>query len=163
MLMYGNIVPTVINFDTKIYNLASFLEGPFIKLNYLIPPNNIGHSDSYEFDVEYAKYLMTNDYAFIELFGLILELEYGNDLLILISDLQWSENIVESLFKFIQQRYGYNGVRINNDEDYLYFRDQVFDFNPNYGIYNLDADRNRYSILVEKIRISSGGEICSIV
>ena len=32
----------------------------------------------------------------------------------------WSENIVESLLKLIQQRYGYNAYRIDSYDDYQF-------------------------------------------
>ena len=161
MLICSSIVPKLLDSSTQIYNLASFIEAPYPKLQYLIPP--IPHSASYEFDVAYANYLISNNNAFVQLYSLMLELEKGNDILLLVSDFDWTENIAESLFKFIQQRWGYQGVVVNNDDDYIHFRNEIFDFDPGYGIHNLDADRDRYSLLIEKDRISRGGEVCTMI
>jgi len=161
MLMYGSYIPNNIDSSTLIFNLASFSETPLPKLQFLIPP--IPHSSSYEFDMAYANYLMSNDNAFVELYSLMMELEKGNDIFLLLSNFDWTENIIESLYKFIQQRYGYQGIKISGEEDYDHFKDMIFDFDPNYGIYNLDCDRERYSILVEKNRIANGGEVWTMV
>ena len=159
--MYGSRVPFNIDSDTYVYNLASFIEGP-IKLRSLIPPEEIGRLVDYDFDINYANFIMGNNDAFIELYTLMLQLQLGKDIFILVSDTDWTENLVESLFKFIQQRYGYDGIRINNEEDYNHFKDKVYDFNTGYGLYNLDSDRDRYSYIVESRRIASGGEPCTI-
>lgn len=161
MLMCGSSIPFNLDATTQIYNLASFMEINVPKLQFLIPP--IPHSASYEFDVAYASYLMNDNNAFVELYSLMLVLESGIDVFLLVSEFDWTENIVESLFKFIQQRYGYQGVKITDKDDYIYFKDTIFDFNPDYGIYNLDCDRDRYSLLVERTRISNGGEVCTMV
>ena len=75
--------------------------------------------------------------------------------------MDWAENIAESLFKAIQQRYGYNAYRVNSLDDYLWVKNSgsLPQFNPYWGIYNLDIDRNRYSILIESARLKAGGDM----
>lgn len=160
MLMYGYDRDDIINIsfsgDGLIYNLASMREG-FIKLNNLIPPNNIGVFTDRDFDIVYANYIMNNDAVFTEFFQIIYNLYIGKDVLIIYSPTyEWTENILESLLKLIQQRYGYNAVRIDSDEDYIYARnDCIFSFAPGYGIYNLDIDKDRFSYLIESYRLST--------
>ena len=73
--------------------------------------------------------------------------------------MDWSENIAESLFKAIQQRYGYNAYFCNSEEDYLWIKNscEYPRFDPNWGIYNLDIDKERYTLINETNRIRNGG------
>ena len=75
--------------------------------------------------------------------------------------MDWAENIAESLFKAIQQRYGYNAIKVETEEDYLYFKNntQESQFNQEWGIYNLDIDKERYTIIIETNILRAGGSI----
>lgn len=102
MLLYGNA--RNIQDQCVIYNFTSYIEG-YRRLN-LIPPNSLGASSEYEFDQRYMEFILSNDYNFVEFFNIIYNLYSGQDVYIIISDDPWSETLVESLLKLIQQRYG---------------------------------------------------------
>ena len=161
MLMYGPASAADIKFGGKgvMYNLSSMREG-FISLQALIPPNTIGRLTDREFDIAYANYIMSNDTLFCIFFQIIYNLYIGKDVFIIVSTEDWSENLLESLLKLIQQRYGYNGVLINTEADYLYAATSMnFGFAPGYGIYNLDQDKERFTTLIEQYRIANNGSL----
>jgi len=143
MLMYGNSknIPE----DCTVYNLTSLIEY-YPRLNLLVP-SGIGYYDGYEFDVAYMNYIFSNNAVFAQFFQIILQLYIGNDVYIITDDEIWSENLAESLLKIIQQRYGYNGIRINCYEDYaaLATSSNTGKFDPSYGLANLDSDKERFS------------------
>lgn len=161
MLMYGPASAADIKFGGKgvMYNLSSMREG-FISLQALIPPNTIGRLTDREFDIAYANYIMSNDTLFCIFFQIIYNLYIGKDVFIIVSIEDWSENLLESLLKLIQQRYGYNAVLINTEADYLYATNSMnFGFAPGYGIYNLDQDKERFTTLIEQYRIANNGAL----
>lgn len=158
MLMYGNFNNIVIDSNTTVYNLTSMREG-FERKSYLVPPNEIGRFSGRDFDLAYANYLLNNDIIFKEFFDIVYLLYTGRDVYIIIDEAEWSENLVESLMKLIQQRYGYNSIRINCPEDYFYASSIVTDFNQYYGIHNFDIDKERYTYIIEKVRIANGGPV----
>ena len=161
MLMYGPASAADIKFGGKgvMYNLSSMREG-FISLQALIPPNTIGRLTDREFDIAYANYIMSNDTLFCIFFQIIYNLYIGKDVFIIVSTEDWSENLLESLLKLIQQRYGYNAVLINTEADYLYAANSMnFGFAPGYGIYNLDQDKERFTTLIEQYRITNNGAL----
>lgn len=156
MLMYGNFHNII---DTgAVYNFTSFREG-YQRVPLLIPPNEIGRSSGREFDIAYANYLMTNDFVFKSFFDIIYLLYTGVDIYLIIDESDWSENLIESLLKLIQQRYGYNAVKINCFEDYLQANSSKYisEFNPYYGLANLDMDKERYTYFIELQRLRNGG------
>lgn len=160
MLMYGvardDILAIRFSGTGVVYNLTSMREG-MTNLRLLIPPNIIGRFTDREFDIAYADYIMNNDNIFCEFFQIIYNLYIGNDVFILASEEDWSENILESLLKLIQQRYGYNSVRIDSDDDYIFAANNMsFGFAPGYGLYNLDQDKERFSYLMENARLQTG-------
>ena len=161
MLMYGPASAADIKFGGKgvMYNLSSMREG-FISLQALIPPNTIGRLTDREFDIAYANYIMSNDTLFCIFFQIIYNLYIGKDVFIIVSTEDWSENLLESLLKLIQQRYGYNAVLINTEADYLYAATSMnFGFAPGYGIFNLDQDKERFTTLIEQYRIANNGAL----
>lgn len=163
MLMFGVARDDILNISFSgtgvMYNLSSLKEG-FNRLQLLIPPNEIGRFTDREFDIAYANYIFNNDNVFCEFFQIIYNLYLGYDVFILASEEDWSENILESLLKLIQQRYGYNAARIDSDYDYIFARNNMsFDFAPGYGLYNLDQDKERFSYLIETFRLNNGGNL----
>lgn len=161
MLMYGPASAADIKFGGKgvMYNLSSMREG-FISLQALIPPNTIGRLTDREFDIAYANYIMSNDTLFCIFFQIIYNLYIGKDVFIIVSTEDWSENLLESLLKLIQQRYGYNAVLINTEADYLYAVTSMnFEFAPGYGVFNLDQDKERFTTLIEQYRIANNGAL----
>lgn len=148
--MYGNSSNII---DTgEVFNLSSLKEG-YYKLSYLIPPNSIGVFTGRDFDIAYANYILGNDTVFVQFFNIIINLYYGKDVYIITSPEDWSENLIESLLKLIQQRYGYNGAYIGSKEDYyaLLNSNTRFEFEKGFGLLNLDQDKERYAILIQII------------
>ena len=155
MLMYGptRCLPYIDKDTFVIYNLSGMIEG-YDSIQSLIPPNELGRMDSYEFDVNYFNYVMYNDPIFLTFFRIIQSLYTGRSVYIISDEADWSENLVESIFKIIQQRYGYNGYCVKTDEDILFAlqRDDGY-FNPTFGLQNLDQDKLRYQYLVKRMEL----------
>lgn len=163
MLMYtdSNTMNSLRLIDerTSIYNLSTFRED-FVTLRLLIPPNNIGRFTDMDFDIAYMNYILGNDMIFCEFFRIIYDLYIGKDVILLASKEDWSENILESLLKLIQQRYGYNAILLDSDEDYIYAKNEgVGGFIQGYGLYNLDQDKERFTYLIEQYRSSYNGAL----
>lgn len=159
MLFYGTgkYIPD----DCKVYNLNSMKEG-FPRFKFLVPPNQLGKFLDRDFDIAYFNYIFQNDNVFYEFFSIIYELYINNDVYILVdSSMDWAENIGESLLKVIQQRYGYNGYLCDSEEDDLWINNSYESphFDPTFGIYNLDIDKERYTLMVETNRLMSGGAL----
>ena len=149
MLYYGKYIVD----NCKVFNIGSYREG-FQMLRSLIPPNELGKLSGRDFDLAYANYIMNNDIVFGEFFQIIYHLYIGVDVYLLISNDEWIENLIESLLKLIQQRYGYNAYRIENIDDItdVLFREPT-NFAPGYGLFNLDQDKERYTYVVESLRM----------
>lgn len=151
MLMYGNsiILKEILEIpDVRVYNFSSLREG-FPRLN-LMPPHTLGANTEYEFDVNYANYIMSNDIIFMNFMTIVMELYYGHSVYLLISEDEWSQLLVDSLMKLIQQRYGINGVLVNCMEDLLYAKEETF---SDVGIFNLDTDKERYTYLDQQYKM----------
>ena len=160
MLMYGNFQNVICENNIYIYNLTSMREG-FLRLPALIPPNSLGRFTGRDFDIAYANYILENDLVFKQFFDIIFPLYIGKDVYIIVDESDWSENLLESILKLIQQRYGYNAYKINCLEDYIQAQNSTFisDFNPYYGVQNLDIDKDRYTYIVERERLKNGGKM----
>ena len=151
MLIYGDgvVIKDILEMpDFRVYNFSSLREG-FPRLN-LIPPHNLGANTEYEFDVKYAQYILNNDLIFMNFMTIIMELYYGHSVYLLISNDYWSELLIESLMKLIQQRYGVNGARVNTLEDLMFTVDSGFE---EFGIMNLDMDKERYTYLDQQYKM----------
>lgn len=152
MLMYGDIL--VLNDilempQTKVYNYSSLIEG-YPRLN-LMPPRSLGGATEYEFDVNYMQYIIGNDIIFMNFMTIILDIYNGfNVYLIVDEDEMWSCMLVDSLMKLVQQRYGINGVRIHSLEDFQFAKEDYF---ADYGIINLDQDKERYAYLDQQYKM----------
>lgn len=162
MLMYGRDTDEVVHIqfygERIVYNLSSLREG-YYTLRLLLPPIEVGRGVDREFDTNYYQYILSNDYVFAEFFQIVYNLYTGVDVFLLVADTGWSENILESLLKIIQQRYGYNAVQIESDEDYIYaYNNMDFSFTP-YGLYNLDQDKDRFTRVIESYRQAHGGAL----
>lgn len=151
MLMYGygGIIKDIIEMNNiKIYNFSSLREG-FPRLN-LMPPHNLGANTEYEFDVKYMNYIFANDIVFMNFMTIIMDLYNGFSVYLLISEDDWSQLLIDSLMKLIQQRYGVNGVMVNSLEDFQFAKDDTFE---DYGILNLDQDKERYSYIDQQFKM----------
>lgn len=142
--------------DVFIYNLTSMAE-EFCTLPSLIPPNNLPRSTERDFDIAYAQYIFSVEQAFIEFFCIIYNLYIGIDVFLVVDqDQEWTENILESLLKLIQQRYGYVAVMVLDDNDYIWTKNNgVGNFAPGFGLYNLDQDKERFTTDIENMRKTS--------
>lgn len=155
--MYGvagnvNLVPD----NTEIWNFNSLVED-YRFLN-LLPPNNLGAASEYEFDNKYYEYIFTNNDTFVRFMNMIKCLYDGKNVyLIVYGDDYWSDNIVQSLLKLIQQRYGINATLVNTVEDVIYASNSKFD--PYFGIANLDQDLDRYEFLYNKVQLMDNGGV----
>lgn len=162
-LFYGNsdalqFIPQ--NF--KIYNFGSLKEIG-IPLD-LFPPNTLGAINEYDFDCKYANFIMSTEPIFINFMNLIMDLYNGIDVFILIQydessffntdNPAWNTLLIESFFKFIQQRYGINGTLINTNDDIESATDTEF---ADYGLFNLDLDKELWAYTTELGRIMAGG------
>lgn len=155
MLMYGNHLNII---DSGVvYNLNSLKEG-YPTLNRLFPPREIIRFENRDFDIAYMNYIFNYADAFMQFFQIIFDLYLGKDVYLIIMEEEWAENLAESLFKLIQQRYGYNAVRINCFEDYLYVvnSSSIPEFNTDYGISNFNMDRDRYTYIIEYAKMKGG-------
>ena len=151
MLLYGTIQGLNITDDCIVYNFSSLNEN-YPRLN-LYPPLDFGKKYDYNFDLNYAQYILGNDNIFFDLMMIVYNLYQGRDVFLLVDD--DLEGLNESLLKFIQQRYGYNACRINNLDDLLYA--ESTDFSEE-GLRNLDIDKDRLSYMLESDRLQNGGK-----
>ena len=163
-LFYGNagMIPYIPN-NFKVYNFNSFKEYG-VPLN-LFPPNNLGAISEYDFDCKYAEYIMMNDAVFMNFMNMIMDLYMGNNVFILVQyddesffnsdNSSWNTMLIESLFKFIQQRYGLNATLINSPEDISIAEEMSF---TEFGICNMDIDKERFTYINEYNRIMMGGK-----
>ena len=157
-LFYGNGNALPQN-DFKLYNFNSIKEKG-IRLN-LFPQNSLGAIDEYDFDCRYANYIMTDDFAFMNMMSVVMDLYSGINVFILADEDDfytydgWNAILVQSFMKLLQQRYGINGTKIDNHWDMENANPTEF---SEYGILNLDVDKERYSYLIESQRIMSGGK-----
>lgn len=152
MLYYGTsyMIP-VLNTNTVIYNISSYNEN-LNRLN-LLPPmdKRLFIDNGKDFDMFYAQWILGNDMIFFDFFKIIYDLYLGKDVYLTVDSADWSENVIESLLKLIQQRYGYNGTLIDSFEGYIYASNNITSgFDPNL-IMNLDMDKDRFSILLVRM------------
>lgn len=130
-----------------IYNMSS----PYVRIDtdpYLFY-GSLNSPDTYEFDIEYANYIQSNKDIFLHFFMIPYNLYKGNHVLIMIGINDYKISLLESLFKFIQQMYGYNGFRFTINDIYLdvlddpYYR-ELSSFTIQ-GLSKLDADKEALS------------------
>ena len=153
MLYYGEAyMLQYLSSETVVYNITSFKEG-LVKLN-LLPPidRRLCRDGGRDFDMYYAQWILCNDNIFFDFFRIIFDLYMARDVYLVMDSQDWSENILESLLKLIQQRYGYNAAYIDSFEAYIYAQNNMISqFEPTYGLMNLDQDKDRYSIILARM------------
>lgn len=161
MLMVGTIQNLYTTDKTKVLNFCSLNEN-YPRLHLLppmdfklIPPSN-PESAEYEFDMRYANWLLNDTDAFIDLMQIVFSMYQGYDIFLLVSDDIQMEAYTQSLLKFIQQRYGYNGFYITCIEDLFNAEDQVI---GGIGAMNLHDDKERLAYILEERRQAMGGGI----
>lgn len=107
----------------------------------ILPRQRFDIDDSQQFDMAFANYILNNDYRFCQFFSIIIQLYYGNDVVVLIRQSEFYDILNESLMKLIQQRYGYIINAVNTIEDLEDLVESSFSIQ---GLYNLDQDLKRY-------------------
>ena len=152
MLMYGDAKAAdmvVDNSDTMVYNITSLNEKYRAARLDLLPPNSLGANSEYDYDLKYMEWVFSNDSVFMNFMRPITDLYNGLNVFFVITHEDWSDMMVESLMKLIQQRYGINAVSINTPEDLYYAEESGFD--PSYGLINLDQDLARYQYIIGRL------------
>lgn len=138
---------TSLEFNNKpnvVLNLSSsYMLGT--RLSSLVPPLYVDINDEKMFDMQYAKFLLENQAAFIDLMAIVLPIYEGKSVYIIAGDDEYKELISESLLKFIQQRYGIQSVIMETLEDIPDYYEEVRISLE--GIYNLDLDKERYTYM----------------
>lgn len=148
MLLYGTVQVIKYIPESVIFNYSGLTEDfPRIRI---MPPRDLGASSEYDFDIKYYNYLLNTDEVFMEFMKIILLLYEGKDVFLIISKDEWSTILIESLLKVIQQRYGINGAEIATEEDMFYVEES--DFDPGFGLINLDQDKDRYTYIFTAIQ-----------
>ena len=153
MLYYGNsYILNGVSKDTIVYNVTSYRED-IKRLNLLPPIDKRMYKDSCrDFYLWYAEWILANDLPFFEFFKVVYDLYCGKDIfLVMDTEADWSENIIESILKLIQQRYGYNAAYIDSIESYIYAANNFTSSFSEFGLYNFDIDKDRYSIMLAKM------------
>lgn len=89
--------------------------------NLNIPPSSLfyvpkSNNETNNYDIEYANFIFQNTQQRVEFLYAIYQLQIGNPVLIMIGTYPGMYEMVESLLKLIQSRYGYNGYIITNDD-----------------------------------------------
>lgn len=134
-----------------LYNLSSVINRG-ARLSALVPPTTLTGGDIIDFDNEktfdmmYARYLIENDGAFVQMFSIINNLYLGGSSIVLVGESEYKDTLTESLIKFIQQRYGIAPIRVINEFEDWFSYDDDSNFNL-IGVYNLDIDKERYALL----------------
>ena len=77
--------------------------------------------NSIEFDMYYMSFIFENGEIFEKFMYMMSSAYEGNIVVILIQRDIYRDAITEALIKIIQQRYGYNGVCVNTEEDYNHY------------------------------------------
>ena len=131
----------------NIYNLSSPIEG-FNRLDLFIQPSKLFSYDSKDFDIKYYNFIM--NVKFMELMKVMMDLYYGKDVIILISDNIDNNIVSESLQKVIQQRYGLLSYVLYEPDDFASISIDKSEFSIQ-GLYNLDQDKERYTQILNSM------------
>ena len=148
MIVFGN--HTTIPYNTKepwyIINLSSPLEG--VQRINIMPPYYLKFNinDTNNFDIQYLDYIFSNDTIFYEFMDkLIIPIYLGWNVYVINSNSdEIFDYISESIQKILQQRYGLLVNNVSEYEDYDYIEETSFSLQ---GVYNLQIDKERYSML----------------
>lgn len=150
MIVFGNLdcIPSNTKGNFVIYNLLSIdsRAGVYQPIDILPSATQFNYTYDKDFDLRYLEFIFSDDYYFYEFFSKIIYNVYlGYNVYIIIERNDIFDNMVESIIKIIQQRYGYNSAIINDPEDIYYLnQDESFSLA---GLPNLDMDKERYSML----------------
>lgn len=145
MLIFGdhNILGKLEIKNLRVYNMGS-IHQTGMNISNLIPAYNT--IDNKEFDLYYANSLLHDKTLFITYMQIIYDLYMGFNVFVLVNGTKgdYSEYAVESLIKFIQQRYGIISNVLESEEDFDTLVEHDFSLT---GLYNLDIDKEKFNIL----------------
>ena len=126
-----------------------------IPLDNLAPQYNIveylntlpeGDECTRDFDIAYANQLMNNPYSFIDLMQIMSSLQLSDEVFLLSNySHPYVAQILDSLIKFIQERYSIYPYIINEYEDINDLA--ISDFQTIDGYKNFNADLDRFNML----------------
>ena len=121
-------------------------------LDNLIPSNDcmqvlkkcgFGDSNTIEFDQRYAAELLCDPMKFVDLVTILLSLQRDQETIIISNYLHpYAMPIVESLIKFIQERYSIQSYVVNDCMDINDLK--VSEFDTEYGYENFVSDIDRF-------------------
>lgn len=157
MLFVGDHTTVPVGTDCIIYNLTSPLEG-FERLD-ILPNMIVTEENSREFDIQYAQFLLC--YKMTEIMKVMFPLYDGKNVYILVyRDNGYFDMMLDSVLKFIQQRYGIQPVIINDKDDYCFIKyTQQNSSLSLHGLSNFDIDKEIYTRLKAQEMINCYGDL----
>jgi hypothetical protein len=140
-----------------VFNLLSPLEG-FERLN-IIPTGSfiLEEGKEREFDINYANYILQSN-GINELMKAMMPFYEGKNIYLLVyrDNGGYFDAIIESVYKFIQHRYGVIPIMINDVEDYNFTPTQYNMSMSVNGLYNFDIDKENYVKYIAKEALHNG-------
>lgn len=143
----GEILKDLNKNGLTVFNIFSFVEGVPQLTNLL--PRGLDTSTEEQFDQTYFNYIMTNDFAFIDMMYIVMEIYKGNNVYLIINDTPFYNKLVESLVEILKQRYGIIPYFVSEMPDYdsiMSHPDQTT-FSTQ-GLIVADMDRQRFMMLL---------------
>lgn len=130
-----------------VFNFSSFVEGVPQLTNLL--PHGLDTSTEEQFDETYFSYIFVNDFAFIDMMYIIMEIYKGNHIYLIINKTPFYDRLIESFVEILKQRYGIIPYFINDVTDYeaILQHDDQTTFSTQ-GLINADIDRQRFLTLL---------------
>lgn len=132
------------------FNLTSLYSG-YIDITDMAKISSYIHQTTYmsmpifvqsvEFDIQYANTILSSPIMYNELMQVLSSAYEGDIVVILVYRDSYRDAIMESLIKFIQQRYGYNSWIIEDAEDIQSIREESF---TPYGLITLQQDLKKF-------------------
>lgn len=161
MLIFGPYTACInlVTQDDAILNFTS-LNQSMPRLGYLLPSLDVFNTDPDTLYKMYCDTLQLNQYAFSQLMEIMMPLYEGKNTYVCTCGDEiynpYLQTMQDLLVRFIQERYGYNPVFINEPEDLESFNSGDYNFTVN-GIMIFDDDKQRYILQREEDRLRMGG------
>lgn len=126
-----------------VLNFSSYTEG--VERIEIIPSVYGYDRTSVEFDRYLFSYIYDNDNIFMEFSKIFMSLYYDKDVVLLATrDEGIFDDILESLLKLVQQRFGVTASFVEDINDVDCIEESEFSIQ---GLYNLDMDKERFMLL----------------
>lgn len=138
-----------------VMNLSSYRSGLFditSLITKITPYNNSGlptnqFVDSYDFDMQYATALCNDFDMYRCMMQMVVRSYEGYLVIVMVSHDPYRDAVMESLIKFIQQRYGHKAWIVEDIDDIMCIKEESF--TPT-GIRAIDDDIIRYNDLYSR-------------